>query len=118
MIKSYDDLEIYQSAKKLAVQIHQLTKRFPKHEMFELGSQMRRAIISVGANIAEGYGRRRHIADFKRFLEISCGSNNEVRFMLDIVYELKYVDEAEYCELKEQLETLGKRIHATIETWR
>ena len=64
MIKSYEDLEIYQRAYKLALTIHRLTHKFPKYETYEIGSQIRRASLSVPLNIAEGYGKKVSSKDF------------------------------------------------------
>jgi len=58
MIQSYEDLEVYQRTYKMALDIHQLTLKFPGYERFELGSQLRRATKSIPINIAEGYGKR------------------------------------------------------------
>ena len=57
-IKSYEDLQVYQGGYKLALQIHSITQELPKEERYELGQQIRKAAISVPANIAEGYGRK------------------------------------------------------------
>jgi four helix bundle protein len=59
-IQSYRDLEIYQLSFQLAVEIDRLSKKLPKHEMYEVGSQIRRSAKSIPANIAEGFGRRRY----------------------------------------------------------
>ena len=58
MIKSYQDLRVYQISYQLALQVHQLTLKFPDFERYELGSQLRRAATSIPINIAEGYGKK------------------------------------------------------------
>ncbi|MEN8137679.1 MAG: four helix bundle protein [Bacteroidota bacterium] len=67
-MKSYRDLEIYQMAYQLAVEVHLLTMKLPKYELYEQGSQVRRSSKSIKDTIVEGYGRRRYKADFIRFL--------------------------------------------------
>jgi len=73
-MKSYKELHIYQEAFSLAKEVHLMTMELPKHELYELGSQVRRSAQSVRANIVEGYGRRRHSADFTKFLCYSHAS--------------------------------------------
>jgi four helix bundle protein len=75
---NYEDLEIWKIANELVLQIHQLTiNDIPKFEMFETGSQIRRSIKSVKANIVEGFGRRQYKLEFIRFLVIAMASNDE-----------------------------------------
>ncbi len=65
--KGCRDLRVYQRAHELGVAAHHLSLRLPKHELYETGSQLRRASKSVSANIVEGHGRRRYKADYLRF---------------------------------------------------
>jgi four helix bundle protein len=67
MIKSYKDLEVYRKSYQTALELHQMTLEFPRHELYELGSQMRRAATSIPLNIAEGYGRKNSSNEFKQF---------------------------------------------------
>ena len=76
-MKSYRDLEVYQLAHKVGVELHSFTLELPKYELFETGSQLRRASKSISANLVEGYGRRKYKADFIRFLIFSHASCNE-----------------------------------------
>jgi four helix bundle protein len=78
MIASYKDLEVYQESYQLALLLHQMTQKYPKFEKYEMGSQTRRAAVSIPVNIAEGYGKRESQLDFKRFLRMSLVSCNEV----------------------------------------
>ena len=73
-MKNYTDLEIYKISLELFYKIHPETLKLPKHEMYELGSQTRRAADSVVTNIVEGYGRNRYKAEFVRFLVFSWAS--------------------------------------------
>ncbi len=77
MSTSYRDLEIYSSALQLFYKVHPLTLRLPKHEMYELGSQLRRSSDSITTNIVEGYGRKRYKADFLKFLVYAHASSDE-----------------------------------------
>ena len=77
MAKSYKDLDVYQISFRLFIQTHRFSFQFPKHETYELGSQIRRSADSVNSNIVEGYGRRKYKKDFIKFLIYSLSSNDE-----------------------------------------
>lgn len=72
--RSYKDLDIYKISLDLFLKVHPSSLKLPKHELYELGSQLRRSSDSVVSNIIEGYGRRRYKADFIRFLVFSHSS--------------------------------------------
>ena len=85
---SYKQLEIWEMARALVVDIHKMTMtKLPKFELYEEGSQIRRAIKSVKANIVEGYGRRRYRQDFIRFLVIAHSSCYESKDHLETLRE-------------------------------
>jgi four helix bundle protein len=113
---SYKRLEIWKLADELVVEIHEMTlKKLPKFEMFEAGTQIRRSIKSVKANIVEGYGRKRYKAEFIKFLVYALGSNDETTDHLETLYKTKSLkDEALYNYLHAKLETLGKKINLFI----
>ena len=117
-IRSYRDLRVYQRSYQAALEIHQLTLKFPAFERGELGSQLRRASKSVPINIAEGYGRKRSPEDFKRFLVMALGSCDEVAVLLDFARDLKYLGEKDYARLKAEYEEIGKGINKMIQVWR
>lgn len=74
MSKSYKDLAIYKESLELFYEVHPLSLKLPKYELYELGSQLRRSADSVVSNIVEGYGRNRYKAEFIRFLVFSWSS--------------------------------------------
>jgi four helix bundle protein len=76
-MRRYEDLLLWQKAMQLAKMVYLLQKGLPKEEIYGLGDQIRRAVVSVPSNIAEGYGRGGDV-EFKRFLAISRGSLFEV----------------------------------------
>ena len=118
VVASYKDLRIYQRSYELALQIHKITTKFPAQERQELGNQLRRAATSVPINIAEGYGRKRSPEDFKRFLVIALGSNNEVNVILDLVRDLGYLQEDHHKKLAQENTDIGKGINKLIQVWR
>lgn len=95
MENNYQNLDVYKVSKELLLLVYQLLKKFPPEEKYALCDQIRRAVISVPANIAEGMGRT-STKEQKHFLEISYGSLMEVQCHLDIATELAYISREEY----------------------
>ncbi len=117
-ITSYRDLKAYQMSYQLALEIHKRTRDFPVFERRELGSQLRRAAVSVPMNIAEGYGRKRSAEEFKRFLVIALGSCNEVSVILDLAVDLGYIAKEEHVKWAGQVAEVGKMLTKLIQVWR
>lgn len=112
---SYTDIETWKLAKKLSVEIHNMTLELPKFEMFEMGSQIRRSSKSVRINIVEGYGRRKSNKEYIHFLTIAQASNDETIEILNILYETNSLrDDQLYVGLKEDLHYLGKMLNNFI----
>ena len=110
---SYKNLEIWQLAKQLVIDIHAMTlNKLPKFEMFEEGAQIRKSSKSVKSTIVEGYGRRRYKNEFIRFLTYAMGSNDETVDHLEILFETgSLTDEDLYKDLIERLDKLGKKLN-------
>ena len=89
--RSFQDLMVWQKAHQLVLDVYRMTDTFPKQEIYSLTSQLRRAVVSVPANIAEGY-RKSGPADKSRFLNIAQGSLEEVRYYLILANDLRYSD--------------------------
>ena len=90
-IISYEDLDVYKKADLFVVNIYNLTKQFPREEQFALTSQIRRAAVSVPANIVEGFTRK-HLKEYIQFLQISLGSLAEVSYYLKLSKKLGYCE--------------------------
>ena len=117
MINSYKDLIVYQKAYENSLRIHEISLRFPKIEQYELGSQIRRATKSIALNIAEGFGKRSSLAEFKRFLVMALGSNDEVSVQLDYCKDLGYISEEEHTEYKSRYAEIGKMLTKMLRDW-
>lgn len=91
--KSFRDLIVWQKAHQLTLKVYEVSKSFPKEELYGLTSQLKRASISVAANIAEGF-KKRGKADKLRFLNIAQGSLSETECYLVLVKDLTYADTA------------------------
>jgi four helix bundle protein len=87
-VASYEDSGLYKLAKRLAVEIHQMTlNELPKFEMYEQGSQIRRSSKSIVANFVEGYGRRHYKAEYIKFLTYALASCDETKAHLELLHE-------------------------------
>ena len=92
MVRSFEDLEVFQRAYRMSLTIHRESLRFPEHEQRALGDQLRRASKSIPANIAEGFGKQRlSKAEFRRFLMIAIGSADEMRVWIRYCFDLGYI---------------------------
>lgn len=115
-MKSYRDLEVFKESKQLAKKIHKITLGLPKFELFEEGSQIRRSSKAVTTLIVEGYGRKRYKADFIKFLVHSQAECDETIVHLDFLFETESLKDATvYNQLKEEYESLSKRINKFIQ---
>ena len=113
-ISSFHDLKVYQKGYRLALEVHRIARTLPDPEKYELGAQLRRAAVSIPANIAEGYGRKNSQAEFKHFLRNALGSSNEMQVLLTLASDLGYLSNT---ELSDQYNELGKQIYSLIQVW-
>ncbi len=89
--KTFRDLVVWRKAHEFVIGVYRFTETFPKHETYGLSAQMRRAAVSVPANIAEGF-RKRGRADKARFMNTAEGSLEECRYYLILAHDLAYGD--------------------------
>jgi four helix bundle protein len=111
MIKTFKDLMVWQEAMNLVEMIYRHTKNFPKEEMYGITSQIRRAAVSIPANIAEGNGRKSR-KEYLRFLSIANGSVSELDTHLLIAERLNYLAKDVKVLLEVQLQSVGKLLSA------
>jgi four helix bundle protein len=108
--KSFEDLLVWQKAHAYVLEIYRITNRFPKSELFGLTSQMRRAAISIPANIAEGF-KKRTPREKIRVLNIAQGSLEESRYYLILAKDLGYSDTTAF---RPKIEEISKMLDAYI----
>jgi four helix bundle protein len=108
---SHKRLIAWQQCHALVLEVYRATDSFPKHELYGLTSQARRAAFSAAANIVEGAARKGS-NEFRRFLDIALGSINEVGYALEVAAALNYIDQARH----DKLDALHKR--ARFFTWK
>src|SRR5690242_18817772 len=106
-VVSFEDLEVFQRAYRLSLEIHRASLTFPAVEQRALADQIRRASKSICANIAEGYGRqKRSKAEFKRFLQMAVGSGDEMRVWVRYALDLDCIDEATWQRWRDEYQTI------------
>lgn len=110
-MKDFRQLKVWGKAHEMTLFLYKLTVGFPKHELFGLTSQIRRCGSSIPANIAEGCGRVGN-AELHRFLQISCGSSNELEYHLLLAKDLGYVTDADYLSAQQKLLELKRMLVA------
>jgi four helix bundle protein len=113
-MKSYKDLEIYQMAYKLALEVHKMSLTLPKYELYEQGSQVRRSSKTIKDSIVEGFGRRRYKNDFVKFLIYSQSSCDETISQLNMISEIHFQDNP-ISNLIDEYDILGKKINKFIQ---
>lgn len=117
MANRFEELEVYKEAHKLVLMVYKITDKFPKSESFGLVSQIRRAGVSVAANIVEG-NTRGHQKEFTQFLYLSKGSLEEVKYYFILALDLGYINKTDYDRLQEQGEKVGKMLSGLIKFWK
>ena len=99
-MQDFRDLKVWEKAHQLTLRVYRVTHEFPRAELYGLTSQMRRAAVSIGANIAEGCCRNSG-ADFARFLQIAMGSAGELEYEFLVAHDLRMIPDDTYTELVE-----------------
>lgn len=115
---SYRDLEIWQEARALSVDIHCMTlAELPKFEMYEEGAQISRSSKSVRSNIVEGYGRRRYKQEFLHHLTYAQASCDETAYHLDALFETgSLTNKSIYEDLRQRVDVLGRKTNRFIQS--
>ena len=108
-MKRIKDLIVYQKAKQLVIDVYKLLELFPDSERFALCGQLRRAVVSIPSNIAEGMGRVSG-KDQAHFLNIAYGSLMEVYAQLDIAHDLGYINNEMFNQVESDVEEISKMI--------
>jgi len=114
VIRSYRDLRVWQRGMDLVESIYVITQSFPKHEIYGLTSQMRRAAVSIPANIAEGHSRE-HTKEFRNFLSVAQGSISELETEVEIATRLGYLTAEQFRRLMDHIAGLAKEVRALRE---
>jgi four helix bundle protein len=117
MSASFTDLRVWQEAMRFVIEVYRLTSQFPKHELYGLSQQMRRAAVSVPSNIAEGKGHRSG-REFGNFLLHARGSLLEVQTQLMIARELQYICSEDAHSILASSDAIGRSLNGLINSLR
>ena len=114
-MRNFRNLEVWSQSLELVKEVYTITQKLPKDEKFGLTSQMRRAAISIPANIAEGASRRTSV-DFARFLDIALGSSFELETYIELISKVHTAEKMDLPKFLEQLHQIQKRVNALRES--
>ena len=119
-VSSFEDLEVFQRAYRISLDLHQASLQFPKVEQFGgLADQIRRASKSICGNIAEGFGKqRRSNAEFKRYLLMAIGSADEMQVWVKYCSDLGYVDQKACARWRDEYRQIARMLQGLYTKWR
>lgn len=120
-IKDFKDLVVWQRAMDLVAEVYQVVKKLPKEELYALSDQIRRAVISIPSNIAEGYGRNSS-KEFSHFISIAKGSKSELETQLLLCVKIDYLKESDIQNVMYLIDQVGKMLYSlqeklTVNQW-
>ena len=114
-VRNYRELNVWQKAMELTVEIYKLVKKLPQEELHALSNQMRRAAVSIPSNIAEGQARN-STKEFIQFLSIARGSNAELETQLLLCVKIGYLADINIKQSMQLIEEIRKMLYAHIKT--
>jgi four helix bundle protein len=116
-MKDFRDLQVWHKAHELALDVYRASSGFSQDERFGLTNQLRRAAVSIGANLAEGCGRGSD-ADFARFAQIAMGSASEAEYLVLLAHDLEELSEEDRDRLNGRISEVKRMLSALIKTLR
>ncbi len=118
-VETFEDLEVFQRAYRISLEVHRTSLTFPSIEQHALGDQVRRASKSICANIAEGFAKQgASAAEFKRYLRMSIGSSDEMRVWARYCLDLGYIDEETWRRWRDEYQAISKMLQGLSRKWR
>lgn len=113
-MKDFKELKVWAKAHRLTIDVYVATRNFPRDELYGLTSQLRRSAASIGANIAEGCGRRSD-GEFTRFLQIARGSASELEYHLLLAHDLRFLADAHFRHLEDETFEVERMLTALVQ---
>ncbi len=118
MIRNLKELEVYNLSMDFAMDIFEVSKRFPSQEKYSLIDQIRRSSRSISANVSEGWGKRKYVQVFKRQLIDALGSLEETKTWLEFSNKCNYISIKEFEDLIHKSEIVGSKIYRLYQNWK
>ena len=110
---AFEDLEVFQRAYRMSLEVHRASVNFPRLEQFALADQVRRASKSICATIVEGFGKQRQSkAEFRRYVLMALGSADEMRMWCRYCFDLGYIDEATWQKWRDAYQDIARMLQA------
>ena len=117
-VERFEDLEVFQRAYRLSLEVHRASLEFPALEQRALADQIRRASKSICANLAEGFAKQSASAgEFRRYLTIAVGSSDEMRVWARYCLDLGYIDEATWQQWRDEYQEVSKMLMGLSRSW-
>ena len=117
-IRSFEDLEVFQRAYRVSLEVHRSSLSFPAREQHGLAEQLRRSSKSICANLAEGFAKQRGSGpEFRRFLLMAIGSSDEVRVWIRYCHDLSYIDEPTWQRWRDEYQEISKMLQGLRRSW-
>ena len=113
-MRDFRQVKVWEKSHRLTVQIYQVTRKFPKEELFGLTSQIRRSCSSIPANIAEGCGRGSN-KEYAQFLQIAMGSAVELDYHFLLAYDIGYINSIVYQDLSSQISEIKRMLSVLLQ---
>ena len=118
-INSFEDLEVFKRAYLVSLEVHRISLQFPKIEQYGLADQIRRASKSICANLAEGFGKQsRSTAEFRRYIQISLGSADEMRVWIRYCLDLGYIEQPQWQIWRDEYQEIAKMLQGLSKSWK
>ncbi|BFU94613.1 MAG: four helix bundle protein [Nitrospira sp.] len=112
-IRNFRELEVWRLGKEIVLAVYRVTKSFPKEEMYGLVSQMRRAVVSIPSNIAEGFNRK-HNAEYRQLRYVALGSCAELETQVEVAHDLGFLSIGDRDTVLEQLDHESRMLRNLI----
>ena len=118
-IATFEDLEVFKRAYRVSLEVHRISLKFPQIEQYGLADQIRRASKSICANLAEGFGKQsRSTAEFKRYIQISIGSADEMRVWSRYCFDLGYIDQPQWQSWRDEYQEIAMMLQGLAKSWK
>lgn len=112
-IRNFRELEVWKLGKEIVLDVYRVTKDFPKEEMYGLVSQMRRAVVSIPSNVAEGFNRK-HNPEYRQLLYVALGSCAELETQIEVAHDLSFLSVGDRDKMLEKLDHESRMLRNLI----